>query len=113
MSTSDGMVGTATKVVDNGPGDSRWDLVVMGDGYRRSELPKFHDDVEQFWAEVLQPTPPFDQLWPAIKVHRVDVTSAQSGADMPWRGAVPDLLRCQLLQPDLGPRHVGVAIDRR
>jgi len=34
MSTSDGMVGTATKVVDNGPGDSRWDLVVMGDGYR-------------------------------------------------------------------------------
>lgn len=92
MSTSDGTVGTATKVVDNGPGDRRWDLVVMGDGYRRGELSKFRDDVEQFWAEVLQPTPPFDQLWPAINVHRVDVTSAQSGADMPWRGAVPDLL---------------------
>jgi hypothetical protein len=89
MSTSDGTVGTATKVVDNGPGDRRWDLVVMGDGYRRSELPKFHDDVEQFWAEVLQPTPPFDQLWPAINVHRVDVTSAQSGADMPCHGEGP------------------------
>jgi IgA peptidase M64 len=89
MSTSDGAVGTATKVVDNGPGGRRWDLVVMGDGYRRGELTKFHDDVERFWAEVLKPTPPFDQLWPAINVHRVDVTSAQSGADMPCNGEGP------------------------
>jgi IgA Peptidase M64 len=89
MSTSDGAVGTATKVVDNGPGGRRWDLVVMGDGYRRGELSKFHDDVEWFWAEVLKPTPPFDQLWPAINVHRVDVTSAQSGADMPCNGEGP------------------------
>jgi IgA Peptidase M64 len=89
MSASDGSVGAATKVVDNGPGGRRWDLVVMGDGYRRSELSKFHDDVERFWAEVLQPTPPFDQLWPAINVHRVDVTSAQSGADMPCTGKGP------------------------
>jgi hypothetical protein len=61
----------------------------LGDGYRRGELSKFHDDVEQFWAEVLKPTPPFDQLWPAINVHRVDVTSAQSGADMPCHGVGP------------------------
>jgi IgA Peptidase M64 len=60
----------------------------MGDGYRRGELPKFHD-VEQFWAEVLQPTPPFDELWPAINVHRVDVTSTESGADMPCDGVGP------------------------
>jgi hypothetical protein len=83
MSAADGTVAAPVKVIDNGPGESRWDLVIMGDGYRAAELPKFHDDVEQFCAEVLKPTPPFDELWPAINVHRIDVTSTDSGADLP------------------------------
>lgn len=83
MSAADGTVGATVKVVDHGPEELRWDLVVLGDGYRAGELPLFHQDVERFCAEVLKSTPPFDQLWPAINVHRVDVTSTDSGADNP------------------------------
>jgi hypothetical protein len=83
MSASDGTVGATVKVVDNGPEESRWDLVILGDGYRAAELPQFHEDVERFCAKVLKPTPPFDELWPAINVHRIDVSSTDSGADDP------------------------------
>jgi hypothetical protein len=83
VSAADGTVGATVNVVDNGPGELRWDLVVMGDGYRAAELPRFHDDVERFCTEVLRPTPPFGELWPAINVHRIDVTSRDSGADDP------------------------------
>jgi hypothetical protein len=83
MSAADGTVGATVKVVDNGPEALRWDLVILGDGYRAAELPRFHDDVERFCAAVLKPTPPFDDLWPTINVHRIDVTSTDSGADNP------------------------------
>jgi hypothetical protein len=89
MSTADGTVGATVKVVDNGPESSRWDLVILGDGYRSAELNQFHEDVERFCAEVLKPTPPFDELWPAINVHRIDVTSTDSGADNPCDPAGP------------------------
>jgi hypothetical protein len=83
MSAADGTVGATVKVVDNGPEELRWDLVILGDGYRAAELPRFRDDVEEFCAEVLKTSPPFDELWPAINVHRIDVTSKDSGADNP------------------------------
>jgi IgA Peptidase M64 len=83
MSTADGSVGAHVKIVNNGPGNRRWDLVIVGDGYRAGQLRRFHDDVEAFHSQVLKTTPPFDELWPAINVHRVDVTSTDSGADDP------------------------------
>jgi hypothetical protein len=89
MSAADGTVGATVKVVDHGPERLRWDLVLLGDGYRAAELRRFHQDVERFCAEVLRPTPPFDELWPAINVHRIDVTSTQSGADDPCAGVGP------------------------
>jgi hypothetical protein len=83
MSAADGTVGATVKVVDNGPEALRWDLLIVGDGYRAAELPLFRDDVERFCAEVFRPTPPFDKLWPAINIHRIEVTSTDSGADNP------------------------------
>jgi hypothetical protein len=83
MSTADGTVGAHVEVVSNGPGNLRWDLVILGDGYRADQLQLFHDDVEAFQSQVLKGTPPFDELWSAINVHRVDVISAESGADDP------------------------------
>ena len=48
MSASDGYVVGVTKVVDHGPESSRWDLVIVGDGYRASELTNYHTHVQSF-----------------------------------------------------------------
>ena len=85
MSTSDGYVVGVTKVVDHGPENSRWDLVIVGDGYRASELTNYHAHVQSFINE-LRTTPPFNELFCGINVHRIDVVSTDSGADDPGCG---------------------------
>jgi hypothetical protein len=82
MTVSDGGVVSTTKIVDHGPESARWDLVILGDGYQLSELATYHQDVENFLAE-LRTTPPFGELYCAINVHRVDIWSVDSGADQP------------------------------
>lgn len=67
------------KIVDNGSESQRWDLVILGDGYRADELKKYERDVDRFVAAFLA-EPPFDQLRLAINIHRVDVVSNESGA---------------------------------
>ncbi len=79
MSPRDGSVQSVAKIVDNGSGSARWDLVVMGDGYRAAELSKYEEDVEAIVAGIFT-TPPFDHLRRAINVHRVNVESLDSGA---------------------------------
>lgn len=82
MTTADGYVVGTTKIVDHGSETARWDLVILGDGYRAAELATYHQDVENFLAE-LRTTPPFNELYCGINVHRVDVVSTDSGADEP------------------------------
>jgi hypothetical protein len=94
MSAGDGYVKGATKVVDHGPDSERWNLVIVGDGYRESELNKYHQDVQNFLAE-FRITPPLNELFCAINVYRIDVVSNDSGADDPTdcaggTGATPD-----------------------
>ena len=82
MTTSDGHVVGVTKVVDHGPDSARWNLVIVGDGYQQSELATYHTHVQSFIDE-LRSTPPFNELFAGINVHRIDVVSTQSGADDP------------------------------
>ncbi len=82
MSTADGSVVGATKIVDRGPNDRRWNLVIVAEGYRSSELTQFASDAQSF-ANTLLATAPFDGLQSAINVHRIDVSSTDSGADDP------------------------------
>ncbi len=82
MSTSDGTILGTTKIVDHGPATSRWNLVILGDGYRSSEMTKYHTDVQNL-IDAMYATPPFDELWCGINVYRVDVASTDSGADDP------------------------------
>jgi len=82
MSTSDGYISGTHKIVDHGANSQRYNIVILGDGYRASELPKFATDVETF-VNSLRATAPFNELWCAINVHRVDVVSTDSGADDP------------------------------
>jgi hypothetical protein len=92
MGTSDGSVIGTTKIVDHGPASSRWNLVIMSEGYRQSEMGQFAADARQI-ANTLLTTQPFTTLASAINVYRVDVTSTDSGADDPiacgGNGATP------------------------
>jgi hypothetical protein len=82
MTTADGSVLGTTKIVDNGPSAIRWDLVLMGDGYQEDQMSQYAADVQRF-VDIMFQTPPFDELRSAINVHRVDVSSTDSGADDP------------------------------
>ncbi|ABB74525.1 von Willebrand factor type A domain-containing protein [Nitrosospira multiformis ATCC 25196] len=82
MSASDGYVVGTTKIVDHGSDSVRWNLVILGDGYRATELAQYHTDVQNF-VTALRTTPPLDELFCGINVHRVDIVSNESGADDP------------------------------
>jgi hypothetical protein len=82
MGTSDGKVLGSTKIADAGNAAKRWNLVIVSEGYRSSEMPQFATDAQQF-ADTLLATAPFDRLRQAINVYRVDVTSTDSGAKDP------------------------------
>lgn len=82
MSAADGTVAGLTTVVDSGPSSRRFDVVVTGDGYTSDELPLFAERVAEF-CERFFDAPPFDVLRPLVNVHRLDVASADSGADDP------------------------------
>jgi len=82
MGTSDGAVVGTTKIVDHGPDSSRWNLVIMSEGFTTAELDAFHVAAESFVTKLFT-TQPFRRMWCAINVHRVDVRSDESGADEP------------------------------
>jgi hypothetical protein len=84
VSTSDGSVVGTTQIVDHGPSSKRFDLVILGDGYRTTELGQFATDAQSFVTKLFA-TAPFDDnaVAATINVHRVDVTSTDSGADDP------------------------------
>jgi hypothetical protein len=82
MSTSDGSVIGTTRIVHHGSSSRLWDLVILGDGYRASEMTQYHTDVQNF-VDHLHATAPFNDLWCGINIHRVDVASTDSGADEP------------------------------
>lgn len=84
MGTSDGNVLGSTKIVDAGPATQRWNVVIVSEGYRSSEMAQFAVDAQQF-ANTLLATTPFDRLRAAINVYRVDVTSTDSGAKDPTK----------------------------
>ncbi len=82
MTFDDGKVIGTTTVVDNGPRALRWNLVVMGDGYQQGQMNQFSNDVQNF-VNTLKMTEPFNIVWNAINIHRIDVVSTDSGADDP------------------------------
>ncbi|HEY6659852.1 MAG TPA: M64 family metallopeptidase [Pyrinomonadaceae bacterium] len=82
MGTSDGQVLGSTKIIDAGPAEKRWNVVIVSEGYRSEEMAQFATDAQQF-ADALLAAAPFDRLRPAINIYRVDVTSKESGARDP------------------------------
>lgn len=80
-----GTVVGATKIVDNGPDTSNWNLVVVGDGYTAGTQQGWFADFADSFVQNLQGTAPFSGpgTWDRVNVHRVDVESDESGAINP------------------------------
>lgn len=82
MSTADGTIVGTAKIVDSGLDTQRWNLVILSDGYRTSELALFAADAQAFVAKLFS-SRPFDELQGVVNIYRVDVGSTDSGADDP------------------------------
>ncbi|MFC0622608.1 M64 family metallopeptidase [Kribbella deserti] len=73
----------AAKVVPiqvTGPASSRFNLVVMGDGYTAAELPKFREQVDKH-LNVLWSIEPFKSYRSYVNVYAIEIPSPQSGVD--------------------------------
>ena len=84
MGTGDGSVLGTTQILNNGPTGSRFNLVLLSDGYQSGDMTQWANDAQQF-VDYLRGTPPFDDatVMNRINVFRVDVTSTDRGADKP------------------------------
>lgn len=91
MTTSDGFIIGTTKLVDHGSARYRWNLVVLGDGYQQGQITKYQKDAQAF-VDYLSRTPPFNELWDAVNIYRVDVASSDSGATDPTACDGPGLI---------------------
>ena len=78
----DGTVVGLTKIWDKGPAASRFNLVLIAEGYTAAQQAQFAADAEDF-VEFLFATPPFATHCSAINVYRLDVISDEAGADDP------------------------------
>ena len=84
MAAADGSILGLIKVHDGGPASTRWNLVIVADGFQASEMLAFRQSVEDL-RTVLFDMAPFDEpaVACAINIYRLEVASNQSGADDP------------------------------
>jgi len=73
---------TVTTVINNGTTETRYDIVILGDGYQANEQTKFDNDCSAFLTALFQKEPyqTFSQYY---NVHTVFRASVDSGADRP------------------------------
>ena len=67
---------------NNGPTANRYDIVILGDGYRASEQARFYSDITR-WMNDLFAREPFKTYRKFFNVHSVFRASVESGADEP------------------------------
>jgi hypothetical protein len=75
-------IGNLFVIENNGSPLTKWNLVILGDGFSNAELPQFRTHATAF-KDVLKTTKPFNAMWKAINVYGVDVSSpAARGPNM-------------------------------
>ncbi len=84
--------GGYTAVVENGPASNRVNIVLLGDGYTASEIDTaYTEHIEAVLAHVFaEGEEPFQRYANFFNVYRVDLISAESGADVPPLGIYRD-----------------------
>ena len=71
---------TVVPIQVTGPAASRFNLVVMGDGYTAAELPKFHEQLDKH-LNILWSIEPFKSYRNYVNVYAVEIASPESGVD--------------------------------
>ena len=71
-------------IINNGSPQNRVDIAILGDGYTAAQLTQYRTDVQTFLQGVFAQEP-YREYQRYYNVHRIDVTSNQSGADHPER----------------------------
>jgi hypothetical protein len=71
-----------TTVLNNGDPANRVDLAILGDGYTAAEMSQYATHVQRL-LQGLFAQEPFLEYQGYFNVHRIDVVSAESGADHP------------------------------
>jgi hypothetical protein len=81
-------IGTRGKVwtiFENGPPETKIDLLILGDGYTAGQLPTFHEDARRL-VDVLFSTTPFRERKKDFNVRAIDTPSEDSGVSRPSDG---------------------------
>jgi hypothetical protein len=74
--------GKVWTVFENGPAATKVDLLILGDGYREADLPKFHADVKRLTDKLFE-TEPFKSRKADFNVRAIDLPSPLSGVNRP------------------------------
>lgn len=82
MGTSDGAIIGSTQIFGAAPRNRAFNVVLLAEGFTAAQQADFNTACDSF-VRAFCTTPPFDQLSPAINIFRVNVSSADSGADDP------------------------------
>ena len=69
-------------LMENGPPDTRVDILILGDGYRAEDMQKFRADAKHF-NDLMFSMAPFRQRAKDFNVRMVEVASQDSGIDKP------------------------------
>ena len=78
--TAEAPAATVVPIQVTGPAASRFNLVVMGDGYTAAELPKFREQVDKH-LNIIWSIEPFKSYRNYINVYAVEIASPESGVD--------------------------------
>ncbi|HEX5051639.1 MAG TPA: M64 family metallopeptidase [Planctomycetota bacterium] len=73
---------TVTTVLNNGPTQARYDIVILAEGYQAFEQPLFNQNVQTFLTALFQKQP-YQTFASYYNVHTVFRASVDSGADHP------------------------------
>ena len=77
-------------VMKNGPSAEKVDLLLLGDGYTKAEMDKWHADAKRL-ADILFSQPPFREHRGAFNVWAMDTPAEESGVSIPsdnvWRNS--------------------------
>lgn len=102
MGADHGSVGTLTKLFDSGSPSSKWNLVIVADGYQSNQQSQFALDAQSLCDRFLG-TDPFRKpgVRAGVNVYRLDVSSIDSGASKPQ---CPSPLTATTTAEDAGER---------
>ncbi len=77
------------KIIDNGEDENKLVWVIMGDGYTKSQLNKFHFDATEVLISIFS-NQPWLNYNSYVNVYLIDSVSDESGADHPSHGIYVD-----------------------